>query len=147
MDSDYLCIQTFASKSLFVSWMWSKVCLLFHISYAPSSFTTDALAVSAWMLISTGITFCCVLIIIWWRSQEYLFTGIRSYSAAHEPGTEHNSNADERTPNSNEREQMEWHRCAVVRREQHAYKGSTHSHAPTHTKIYTCIDSSTTQSS
>lgn len=35
------------------------------------------------------------------------------------------------------REEMEWHRCAVVQREQHAHSVGTQSHAPPHTKLYT----------
>lgn len=129
--------------------MWNKVCLLFHISYSPSSYTTGALTVSARMFISAGITFRCVLIIIWWRSQEYLFTGTPSYSAAHKPGTEHSSAGDDW-----ENSKFKWERgdgvtqmCCCSERAaciqgKHALPRTT-----THKAIYTCIDSSATQSS
>lgn len=46
------------------------------------------------------------------------------------------------------REEMGWYRCAVVQREQHAYRVSTHNHTPPHTKLDTrASDSSATQSS
>lgn len=128
-----------------------KVCLLFLISHATSSCTTDARKASVWILISAGIAFSCVLIIIWWLSQEYLLTGMPSHSAAQKPRTEQSRAAlamIERTQNSNERKEMEWNRCAVVRREQHAYRGMhAQPHTTTHKAIYTCIDSGATQSS
>lgn len=100
-DSDYLCIQTFASKWLF------HECETKFASYfpAPSSFTTDVPAVPAWMLISSGITFSCVSIIIWWQSRECLFTGAPFYSAADEERTEHNSAGDDW-----ENSKFEWER-------------------------------------
>lgn len=75
-----------------------------------------------------------------------------SYSAAQEPRTEQSRAAlamIERTQNSNERKEMEWNRCAVVRREQHACIQATHAqpHTATHKAIYTCKDGGATQSS
>lgn len=92
------------------------------------------------MLIATGITFSWVLIMIWWLSQEYLFTGTPSYTATHKLGTEHSSTGND-WDNSKfkwERREMEWNRCAVVRREErHAYGVSTHNRTPPPTKLYT----------
>ena len=72
---------------------------------ASSSYTTDALIVSAWMLISTGIELRCFLIMIWWLNQENLFKGNSSYSV---PASQGQSTAVlatiERTRNSNETE-------------------------------------------
>lgn len=98
------------------------------------------------MLISTELTFSWVLIMIWWLSQEYLYTGTPSYTATHKLVhwqwlRQLKIQMRARRDGVKQMCCCSEGRAACIRGEQ------AQPHTTTHKAIYTCTDGTATQSS